>query len=63
MPKKSVKNTKDAKTYISVLFKSAISFISELAILPKITLLYSQSIYAAAKTTPKLAKTATRIFI
>ena len=31
------KNTNDVKTYISVLFKSFNSFISELAILPKIT--------------------------
>ena len=30
--------------------------------MPKITLLYSQSIYAAAKITPNLAKTATKIF-
>ena len=58
--KKITKKAKAESIIISDLFMSFKFLISELFVVPKITLLVSQSIYAAPSTTPKVANIAAR---
>ena len=57
---KSIKNARVISITISDLLTSFIFLISELFVTPKITLFVSQSIYAAPKTTPKVANIAAK---